>query len=81
MKIILKAFDKLSSEVMDVPEETGLTFKLELKQRPQIAFAELDIRAMPPLRKIATFEYSGYSSFIEGENHEVYKIYKLVDIN
>ena len=77
MKIRLAAFDKLYSGIMEVPEDTGLQFKLVMQQKAQIANYNQRVPEMKPLHKMATFEWSGY---FDGGTERGIRIYKLVDI-
>lgn len=81
MKIILEAFDKLYSAPMEVPEDTGLTFRLAMRQRMQVAMPDKGVPGMSPLNKMATFEFSGYYDGNKAEDGDMPRIYKLVDIH
>lgn len=79
MKIRLNFFDRAYSGVMDVPEDTGLTFKLVLTQPRQLAVRE--IPAFPEVRTVCEFEWSGY---YDGDNMGItggVKMYRLVGIS
>lgn len=80
MKIVLKAFDKLQSEPMDVPEETGLIFRLALSQSPKAitGFSGEKVGEIEQIDTMAEFERSGKSyAFNDGT---FAKIYILRDI-
>jgi hypothetical protein len=82
MKIILEAFGYLSSEPMDVPENTTPNFKLALRQ-PIQAITGYDGRNtgnIPPLATIAEFEWTGKYASIGDDVKEWPRIYVLRDI-
>lgn len=73
MKIILNAFGKLRGDIMDVPEETGITFKMELLQKPEAVGSSHFI--YPPVRTMCEFEWRGKYDAMTGA-----KLYVLSDI-
>lgn len=81
MKIILEAFGRLRSEPMDVPEDTGHTFKLALTQLPTaiVGYEGGAIGEIPFLSTMCEFEYTG-KSYAMGRPEDWPRIYVLKDI-
>lgn len=84
MKIRLEFLEKAYSEIMDVPEETGYTFRMVLKKPVQIANRETGILSGRPLNTVCIFEWCGYFDgdgfkTREGDRESV-RIYELRDI-
>lgn len=80
MKIILEAFGKMRSGTLDVPENTGATFKMALHQ-PLMAilgYRGKNIGEIPPLHTICEFEWTG-KLYASGDNPWP-RIYVLKDI-
>lgn len=82
MKIILEAFGKLKSDPMDVPEDTGLIFKLVLTQ-PITAISNYygdDIGSIKKFNTICEFEYVGKSYAYKEFNARIYVLRDIVKI-
>lgn len=77
MKIILRAFNKLESKPMDIPDNSGLIWRMALSQTPTFTGTDADI-PMVPMRKLGTFEYEGKDIRIGGED---VMVYVLTDIS
>lgn len=79
MKIYLSAFGgKLSSKVMDVPEETGPIFRMVMTQPPTaiIGYHGNNIAEHPPFDTLCIFEWTGKSDMQTGA-----RLYELKDID
>lgn len=76
MKVVLEAFDKLRSEVMEWPDETRDLIHLPLRQQPVaiVDFFGNEIAHTKDLRKRATFVRTNRSYFIDGEPVEIYAL-------
>lgn len=83
MKIVLRAFGNKLSGVMEVPEETGLRFKLAMTQ-PIQAFSAGYGKEHPlmsgPIEKICYFEWTGKSFSQKGHEWDGAREYQLIDI-
>lgn len=89
MKIILEAFGKLKSDVIDVPETCGFEFKMALYESAQVGDIMNGVPTLSPLITLATFQYTGRTSEVPIEIKNIKgdtifkvfpKIYRLVDI-
>ena len=82
MKIVLRAFGNKLSGVMEVPEETGLIFKLAMTQ--PVSFKTIDQKEVPlmgrPLETICIWEYTGKIFLQKGHDWDNAREYQLVDI-
>lgn len=61
MKIRLRFFKESYSPVMDVPEETGTTFRMVLTKPLQVGIMKKGIPELRPLDTVCVFEWTGYS--------------------
>lgn len=79
MKIILKAFGYLQSDIMEVPENTTPEFKLALNQPLQSLYSYNGETTgeITPIHTMATFIWSGNS---EAVNCFIVREYVLKDI-
>ena len=70
MKIVLRAFGTKLSGVMEVPEDTGMRFRLAMTQPIQVYNSGYSEHTLmdAPLDKIATFEWTG--STFHQKNHD-----------
>lgn len=85
MKIVLRAFGNKLQGLMEVPEETGRSFKLAMTQPTQVANFGLGKKdefnlMKEPLMTLCTFEWNGGIFSQEGHEWDGAKDYQLVDI-
>lgn len=83
MKIVLLAFGDKLSGVMEVPEETGIRFKLAMTQ--PISFKTVRFVEHPlmdkPIDTICEFEYTGKIFSQKGHSYDGAREYQLVNIS
>ncbi len=87
MKIVLRAFQGKLSGVMEVPENTGLTFKLAMTQPIQFKMNGSSFSGLPktplmdkPLHTMCEFEYTGGTFSEKDHPWDNAKEYQLVRI-
>lgn len=83
MKIVLRAFGGKLSGVMEVPEETGVRFKLAMTQ--PIQFSKFDSKEYPmmdvPINTICEFEWTGALYSQTSHDWDGAREYQLISIN
>jgi hypothetical protein len=84
MKIVLGAFQNKLCGVMEVPEETGMRFKLVMTQPVQfksLGFGEEKHALMDcPVETLCEFEYTGMTFMQKDHPWDGAKEYQLIDI-
>ncbi|MDI1345619.1 MAG: hypothetical protein PSV22_16180 [Pseudolabrys sp.] len=83
MKVIFSAFGKkLTSAVIELPENTIDRFRLPLDMDALLPSAKMDGSMVPdsPLHKIGTFQWTGNYLHYPGQNESA-RDYVLVDIS
>lgn len=85
MKIVLRAFNNKLSGVMEVPEETGLRFKLQLTQPVAMkssgyGMGEESPLMSGPIETICEFEYTGKVFMQTGHAWDGAREYQLVSV-
>lgn len=83
MKIVLHAFGNKLKGVMEIPEDTGIRFRLAMEQPIQIYNDGLSEHQMmtSPIHKIANFEWTGKSYMQTGHEYDGARIYQLVSFD
>lgn len=88
MKIVLSAFGNKLRGVMEVPEDTGLRFRLALTQPVVVSIfgIGMDIGKKQkmleqPIDKICTFEWTGGTFMEKGHPYDKARDYQLIDIS
>lgn len=82
MKIVLRAFENKLSGVMEVPENTGLRFKLEMKQPIQVFKGGLEEHNLmdKPIHTVCEFEWTGQTFSQKDHEWDEAREYQLINI-
>lgn len=83
MKIVLHAFGDKLVGVMEVPEDTGVRFRLAMTQPIQVFDSGSSKHELlsQPINKIGTFEWAGKIYSQKSHPYDGGRIYQLIDIN
>ena len=83
MKIVLRAFGNKLSGVMEVPEGTGMRFKLAMTQ--PISYAKFNrvepIEMNQPIATICEFEWTGGTFMQTDHEYDGAREYQLINID